>query len=112
MARSPPHGEGLLERVRAIAPHGVDAVLEASSRGEIPLSIELAGGPQRVLTLVALDAADTGIQVFVGATGDDRGPALREIVSLLEQRRLTVPIWRTFLWQRPRQRLMPTMRDI
>jgi hypothetical protein len=72
IARSPPHGEGLLERVRAIAPHGVDAVLEASSRGEIPLSIELAGGPQRVLTLVALDAADTGIQVFVGATGDDR----------------------------------------
>jgi NADPH:quinone reductase-like Zn-dependent oxidoreductase len=90
------YGDGLLERVRAVAPHGVDAVLDASGRGEIPLSIELAGGPDRVLTLVAFDAADTGIQVFVGATEDDWGPALREIVSLLEQRRLTVPIWRTF----------------
>jgi NADPH:quinone reductase-like Zn-dependent oxidoreductase len=90
------YGDGLLERVRAIAPQGVDAVLDASGRGEIPLSIELAGGPDRVLTLVAFDAADTGIQVFVGGTGDERGPALRDIVSLLEKRALTVPIWRTF----------------
>lgn len=90
------YGDGLLERVRAIAPQGVDAVLDASGRGEIPLSIELAGGPGRVLTLVAFDAADTGIQVFVGGTGDERGPALRDIVSLLEKRALTVPIWRTF----------------
>jgi NADPH:quinone reductase-like Zn-dependent oxidoreductase len=90
------YGDGLLDRVRAVAPHRVDAVVDASGRGEIPLSIELAGGPDRVLTLVAFDAADTGIQLFVGATGDDWGPALREIVSLLEQRRLTVPIWRAF----------------
>jgi len=90
------YGDGLLERIRVIAPQGVDAVLDASGRGEIPLSIELAGGPGRVLTLVAFDAADTGIQVFVGGTGDERGPALRDIVSLLEQRALTVPIWRTF----------------
>jgi len=90
------YGDGLLERIRAIAPQGVDAVLDASGRGEIPLSIELAGGPARVLTLVAFDAADTGIQVFVGGTGDERGPALRDIVALLEKRALTVPIWRTF----------------
>ena len=90
------YGDGLLDRVRAIAPHGVDAVLDASGRGEIPLSIELAGGPERVLTLVAFDAADTGIRVFAGGTGDERGPALREIVSLIEKGTLTVPIWRAF----------------
>lgn len=90
------YGDGLLERVRAIAPLGVDAVLDASGRGEIPLSIELAGGPERVLTLVAFDAAATGIQVFAGGTGDDRGPALREIVSLIEEGLVTVPIWRAF----------------
>jgi NADPH:quinone reductase-like Zn-dependent oxidoreductase len=90
------YGDGLLERIRAIAPNGVDAVLDASGRGEIPLSIELAHGPDRVLTLVAFDAADTGIQVFAGGTGDERGPALRDIVALLEKGALTVPIWRTF----------------
>lgn len=64
------YGEGLVDRVRAIAPQGVDAVLDASGRGEIPASIELAGGPSRVLTLVAFDAADTGIQVHTTVPGE------------------------------------------
>lgn len=89
------YGDGLLDRVRAIAPRGVDAVLDASGRGEIPLSIVLAGGPERVLTLVAFDAA-AGIQVHAGGAGSELAPALREIASLIEQRRLTVPIWRTY----------------
>jgi NADPH:quinone reductase-like Zn-dependent oxidoreductase len=90
------YGDGLEQRVRSVAPDGVDAVLDASGRGEIPLSIQLTGDPHRVLTLVAFDAADTGIQINVGGPGSDLGPALRELVGLLEQRRLTVPIWRTY----------------
>lgn len=90
------YGDGLFDRVHAIAPRGVDAVLDASGRGEIPLSIALAGGPERVLTLVAFDAAAAGIQVHVGGPGNEQVPALREIVSLIEQGRLSVPIWRTY----------------
>lgn len=86
------YGDGLLDRVRAAAPQGVDAVLDASGRGEIPMSIELTGNPARVLTLVAFDAADTGIQIHIGGAGSDHGAALRELVDLIEQRRLTVPI--------------------
>ncbi|MFZ0716582.1 NADP-dependent oxidoreductase [Mycobacterium sp.] len=90
------YGDGLLERVRSVAPQGVDAVLDASGRGEIPVSIELTGTPERVLTLVAFDAADTGIQVHVDGGGGDLGDGLGEIVGLVEQRRLTVSISRTF----------------
>ncbi|MET7781324.1 NADP-dependent oxidoreductase [Streptomyces sp. NPDC005388] len=90
------YGEGLVDRVRAIAPQGVDAVLDASGRGEIPDSIALAGGPARVLTLVAFDAADTGIQVHMSAPGGNGAQALRDILNLMEQGRLRVPIWRTF----------------
>jgi NADPH:quinone reductase-like Zn-dependent oxidoreductase len=90
------YGDGLFDRVHAIAPRGVDAVLDASGRGEIPLSIELAGGPERVLTLVAFDAAAAGIQIHVGGPGSEQVPALREIVSLIEQGRLSVPVWRTY----------------
>ena len=89
------YGDGLLDRVRAIAPRGVDAVLDASGRGEIPLSIELAGGPERVLTLVAFDAAATGIQVHIGGPGSELRPALQQIAALIEQGRLTVP-WRSY----------------
>lgn len=90
------YGDGLLERVRSVAPQGVDAVLDASGRGEIPVSIQLTGTPERVLTLVAFDAADTGIQIHIGGGGSDLGDALGEIVGLIEQRRLTVPIQQTF----------------
>jgi NADPH:quinone reductase-like Zn-dependent oxidoreductase len=90
------YGDGLLERVRSVAPQGVDAVLYASGRGEIPVSIQLTGTPERVLTLVAFDAADTGIQIHIGGGGNDLGDALREIVGLIEQQRLTVSISRTF----------------
>ena len=90
------YGDGLLERVRSLAPQGVDAVLDASGRGEIPLSIELTGNPERVLTLVALDAADTGIQVLIGGAGADLGDGLRALVTLLERGRLTVPIWHAY----------------
>jgi NADPH:quinone reductase-like Zn-dependent oxidoreductase len=89
------YGDGLVDRVRAIAPRGVDAVLDASGRGEIPLSIELAGGPERVLTLVAFDAAPTGIQIHIGGPGSELGTALQQIATLIEQGRLTVP-WRSY----------------
>jgi NADPH:quinone reductase-like Zn-dependent oxidoreductase len=90
------YGDGLLERVRSAAPQGVDAVLDASGRGEIPVSIQLTGTPERVLTLVAFDAADTGIQIHVDGGGSDLGDGLREVVGLIEQQRLTVSISRTF----------------
>ncbi|QYN33782.1 NADP-dependent oxidoreductase [Pseudonocardia sp. DSM 110487] len=87
------YGEGLVERVRAVAPNGVDAVFDASGRGEIPDSIELAGGPDRVLTIVAFDAADTGIQLHVGHAGTQ---VYREVLRHVEDGRLRVPISRTY----------------
>ena len=87
------YGEGLVERVRAVAPGGIDAVFDASGRGEIPDSIELAGGPDRVLTIAAFDAADKGVQSHVAhATPQD----YREILRLIEEGRLRVPISRTY----------------
>ncbi|MFC9845982.1 NADP-dependent oxidoreductase [Streptomyces sp. NPDC060223] len=90
------YGEGLADRVRAIAPRGVDAVLDASGRGEIPASIELAGGPERVLTLVAFDAAATGIQIHGGGAGDSGTRPLQDILALIDDGRLRVPISRTY----------------
>jgi NADPH:quinone reductase-like Zn-dependent oxidoreductase len=90
------YGAGLADRVRAIAPSGVDAVLDASGRGEVPVSIELAGGPERVLTIAAFDAGDTGIRIHVGGAGKNLVPALNDIVALIEDGRLRVPIWRSY----------------
>jgi NADPH:quinone reductase-like Zn-dependent oxidoreductase len=90
------YGDGFGDRVRALAPRGVDAVLDASGRGEIPVSIELAGGPERVLTLVAFDAAGLGIQVHTDGGGPRLSRALKDIVALIEEGHLQVPISRTY----------------
>ncbi|MCL7377063.1 NADP-dependent oxidoreductase [Streptomyces sp. 35G-GA-8] len=87
------YGEGLVERVRAVAPDGVDAVVDASGRGEIPDSIELAGGPERVLTIVDFDAGDTGVVIQVGRT---MAPTYREVLRHIEAGRLTIPISGTY----------------
>lgn len=91
------YGDGLAGRVRSVAPQGVDAVLDISGRGEIPVSIELAGGPERVLTLVAFEeAATTGIQTHAGGGAANLRRALQEILLLIEHGRLRVPVSRTY----------------
>jgi NADPH:quinone reductase-like Zn-dependent oxidoreductase len=90
------YGEGLRERVLAVAPDGVDAVLDASGRGELADSVALAGGPERVLTIAANDAAEHGV-TFSESDGDiDTSPALPEVVGLVAQGRLRFPVWRTY----------------
>ncbi|APC36218.1 NADPH:quinone reductase [Nocardiopsis dassonvillei] len=86
------YGAGLVERVRALSPGGVDAVLDASGRGEIPNSVELAGGPSRVLSVVVQDPAGTGIRTHVTQPAVDGREALRDILALIEAGRLRVPI--------------------
>ncbi|MEU0429633.1 hypothetical protein ABZ235_39920, partial [Streptomyces canus] len=41
-------------------------MLDICGRGEIPDSIELAGGPERILTAAAFDVAGAGLQIRPG----------------------------------------------
>jgi NADPH:quinone reductase-like Zn-dependent oxidoreductase len=90
------YGEGLADRLRAVAPDGVDAVLDASGRGELPISIELAGGTERVITIAANDAAEHGVVFSAGDDGVDVSGAFPEIVAALADRDLVMPIHRRF----------------
>jgi NADPH:quinone reductase-like Zn-dependent oxidoreductase len=91
------YGEGLAARVREIAPEGIDAALDASGRGdEVLVSVELAGGPERVLTIARFDDVPEGVIVHQGGSGGDLAAALADIVALIEDGRLQVPIARTY----------------
>jgi len=57
------YGAGLVERVRAIAPGGVDAALDLAGSGVIPELIELVGDPSHVLSIVDATAPQHGAQV-------------------------------------------------
>lgn len=93
------YGEGLEERVRALAPRGVDAVLDASGRGVIPVSIALAGSPDRVLTIADMDAAEFGVR-FSGSGDVPLPEVFAEVLPLLSRGELRMPIERTFPLER------------
>jgi NADPH:quinone reductase-like Zn-dependent oxidoreductase len=55
------YGEGLVERVRALAPNGVDAVFDLAGKGPLEDSITLRGGTERIVTIADVRAQQLGI---------------------------------------------------
>jgi NADPH:quinone reductase-like Zn-dependent oxidoreductase len=90
------YGEGLVERVRAIAPDGVDVALDVAGSGVLPELIELAGGPERVVTITDFDGAQEHGVTFSRGSDGRAVHALAEIGELIESGRFSLPIARTF----------------
>ncbi|MFE6805838.1 NADP-dependent oxidoreductase [Streptomyces sp. NPDC057681] len=68
------YGDGLVERVRAVASQGVDAVFDAAGKGALADSVELRGGTSdRVVTIADPDAAKYNVAFASG--GSDRAKA-------------------------------------
>ena len=55
------YGEGLVERVRSVAPQGVDAVFDAAGFGALPDSIALRDGTDRIVTIADMGAQQLGV---------------------------------------------------
>jgi NADPH:quinone reductase-like Zn-dependent oxidoreductase len=60
------YGPGLVDRVRALAPSGVDAVLDVAGKGALPDSIELRGGTDRIVTIADNAAGQYGVIFTAG----------------------------------------------
>ncbi|WP_369242301.1 NADP-dependent oxidoreductase [Streptomyces sp. R21] len=61
------YGDGLVERVRALAPDGVDAVFDLAGKGALEDSITLRGGTDRIVTIADFGARQLGITFSQGA---------------------------------------------
>ncbi|WP_261567846.1 NADP-dependent oxidoreductase [Frankia gtarii] len=87
------YGPGLVERVRALAPDGVDAALAVSGEGALPDLIALTGSPDRVVSIGDVTAADHGVVFTTGAEGR-AFYSLREAATLAAAGRLTMAVAR------------------
>lgn len=92
------YGPGLADRVRALAPDGVDAAIDAVGTDEaVDVSVELVPDRARIATIAAYQkAAETGIKLLGGGPGGDPGTEIRdaarlELVNLASEGKLTVP---------------------
>lgn len=90
------YGDGLVERVRAAAPQGVDAVFDAAGKGALPASIELRGGTtDRIITIADPEAAAHGVP-FSGAGTEPPEIAFAGHVLLAAEGRLRMPVVERF----------------
>jgi NADPH:quinone reductase-like Zn-dependent oxidoreductase len=91
------YGDQLADRVRALAPSGVDAALDAAGGGALAALVELSGGPEHVVTIADyVGAQQTGAR-FSGGMGTERAiHALTDIGPLIESGRFSLPVAQTF----------------
>jgi len=84
------YGDGLVERVRAVAPGGVDAALDGAGGDALRASVELVKDRERIRTMVAFELAqELGISPVSGARSAER---LAELVDLYARGALRIHI--------------------
>lgn len=96
------YGSGLADRVRALAPSGVDAAVDTVGTDEaVDASLELVSDRDRIVSIAAFGRADTGIRLIGGAPGAEpgteiRGQAWRSLLPAAAAGTLRVVVSRTF----------------
>lgn len=88
------YGDGLVERVSALAPDGIDAAFDAAGGDALHASVELVRDKSRIGTIVAYDLADQlGVRWIRSNRSSSR---LAELVDLYSQGKLDIHIRQTF----------------
>ncbi len=89
------YGDGLVERVRALAPQGIDTVLDAAGHGALPASVELRGATtDRIVTLA--DGAAFEMGITFSSAGERNTAILNTVGGLVAAGDVTLPPPRTF----------------
>lgn len=88
------YGEGLLDRVQAVAPDGVDVALDGAGGEALTVSLALVADRSRILTLVEHSRSqELGIRVTPGLRSTAR---LLELADLYTQGKLRIHIRGSF----------------
>ncbi|WP_433786518.1 quinone oxidoreductase family protein [Actinomycetospora sp. CA-101289] len=86
------YGEGLADRVRAVAPQGVDRAVDTAGQGSLRDLVALTGAPEKVLTIADYAGAqELGVTFSSGGDPDAETRALADAVALLADGRLRAP---------------------
>jgi NADPH:quinone reductase-like Zn-dependent oxidoreductase len=89
------YGLGLAERVRELAPQGVDAALDLAGSGIIPELIEIVGDPRRVLSVADFSAEKYGAKFSHGPPKDPER-VFADVARLCSDGRFRLRVDQTF----------------
>jgi NADPH:quinone reductase-like Zn-dependent oxidoreductase len=90
------YGAGMAERVRALAPDGVDLALDVAGSGVLPELIALAGGSEHVITIADFAGAQQHDVRFSRGDGGRALYVLDQIGELVESGGFALPVGATF----------------
>ena len=88
------YDDGLVDRVRSLAPDGIDAALDIAGSGVIPELIELTGEPSKVLSIADFSAPEHGAQV--STTSTNPADAFAETAKLFTEGSFHLPVEKAF----------------
>ncbi len=90
------YGEGMTDRVRALAPGGVAVALDVAGNGVLPQLIDLTGSSQNVVTLADFNGSKEHDVLFSNGFNGHAFHALNEVGELIQAGRFWLPVDRTF----------------
>lgn len=92
------YGDGLADRLRAVARGGVDAFIDCFGGGYVDLAVDQLGvAPDRVDTIIDWEAGSRhGAHVDGMSTVEDVSSVISQLASQIEQGQLSVPVAATF----------------
>lgn len=90
------YGDGVGERIHAVAKQGVDAVFDVAGQGFIPVAIDLVGGTERIITISDFTAPALGVAVAAGDPGNLKADGFADVLELAAQGKIATPIARLF----------------
>ncbi|MFG1645956.1 NADP-dependent oxidoreductase [Amycolatopsis sp. NPDC049252] len=92
------YGDGMTDRVRALAPDGVDVALDVAGNGVLPELIALTGGEAKnVITVADFTGAEQhGVHFSNGFADGNAFHALATIGKLIEAGKFWLPVERTY----------------
>jgi len=102
------YGDGVAERIREACAGGVDAFIDAFGEGYVELALSLGVSPERIDTIIDFQAAQRHGVKTDGSAAAANAQVLAELVRLIEQGALEVPIARVY----PLERVQDAYREL
>ena len=97
------YGDGLADRVRAAAPRGIDAFVDLYGPDYVRLALELGVARDRIDTVISFEAAQQEGIKAEGMAAASTAEVLGELVGLVADGSITVPIARTYPLEQVRE---------
>jgi len=87
------YGDGVADRIKAVAPGGVDAFVDTHGNGYVDLALALGVAAERIDTIADFAAAAKyGVKTVGGAEAGPGAKVLSELAALIADGQLEVPI--------------------